>query len=308
MIGYAPGSSEDYGTIAQGLWAQNILPQIQQAAAKGFGAPAQPVGQPNPTIASNQASLPGALDIGKGINDYYLNYQKTGIPNYAPNEQALSGTISNLLNPADAQANYDVSMHGAEMGVGKGQIGGPNTGETTGRLRQADIERRAALGANLIGQEVSWLPKPYDPSQQLLDPNLMAQLQNRTAIEQARILNELYNRGPQYSQRGGGGYGFDPMAGTTRRTPVSVASGGQFGSGGPGTPQIGGGGPMFNPDPGATLYQNPDGSYGWGVAPPPTNMEDFMPDTGTPDPVLFGTDWQQGTPYWGGGGEEDLYQ
>jgi len=257
-----------------------------------------PVAAANPTVASNLGTLPSAIKLGEGVNQYQLDYMRQGIPNYAGNLGALSSQIGNFLNPADAQANYDVSMHGAEGAIAGGIPGSPAAGQSTGRLRQADIERRAALGANLLGQEVSWLPKPYDISQQFLDPNIMAQLQSRTASEPAHILTQIAAQQRGANRGYGGSYGFNPMAGTVSRTPAPIARTGGSGTSAPPSlpPTIGGGGPSEEPPPGATIYQNPDGSWGWGYAPPPTNPLDLIPDTAIPDPILFGTSWTPGTP------------
>src|ERR1051325_12211257 len=133
--------------------------------------------------------LPTALDIGKQLNDYALNYQHSNIPNYYGNETALSNRISDFLNPYDPVASYDVAMHGAEGAAARGLPGGSSGlgGQLTGRLRQADIERRAALGANLMGQEVSWLPKPFDPSKLFVDPNTVYGAQAQEAMQRQRL-------------------------------------------------------------------------------------------------------------------------
>src|SRR4026207_1289162 len=75
-----------------------------------FGPSPTASGNANPTVGSNLGTLPSAVQLGQGVNQYLLDYQRMGIPNYEGNLGALSGSIASLLNPADAQSNYDVSM------------------------------------------------------------------------------------------------------------------------------------------------------------------------------------------------------
>jgi hypothetical protein len=151
-------------------------------------------------ISGNISSLPGISNIASGINAINLGYQAGAIPQY----NTLTGNVSDqaaaLLDPNNAQANYDVSMHGAENAIGRGIAGSGAAAESTGRLRQADIERRAMLGNQLLSSQVSRLPKPFDPASQLLTPSQLSS-------ENASLLGHLISRGqPDFNKTGGISY------------------------------------------------------------------------------------------------------
>jgi len=144
-------------------------------------------GQPA-AITSNIAALPGVGQVAGGVNAINLGYQAGAIPNYTGLTGNVSEAAARLLNPADAQANYDVSMQGAESAVGRGIPGSGAAAETTGRLRQADIERRAMLGNQLLSSQVSRLPAPFNPATQLLTPSQLS-------AQDTALLEHLISRG-----------------------------------------------------------------------------------------------------------------
>lgn len=159
-----------------------------------------PIGQGPP--AGGTGGIPGGSDIiGTG-----------NIPGYGQANTQLSGVIQNLLNPNDAQANYDVTLHGAERAIAGGVPGSGLAAETTGRMRQADIERRAALGANmLLGQEGMDLHNKIASGQLTLEQLRLALDEKvrlgQLSLQQAHYLLGSYGGGG-YGNRGGyGGYG-----------------------------------------------------------------------------------------------------
>ena len=112
-----------------------------------------------------------ALNTAGQVNQFNLDYYRNAMAGDPAYSEA-----NRLLNPNDAQANYDVSMHGAEAGIGRGIAGSGAASETTGRLRQSDIERRAQLGSSLLSQAYGRTPQPFDVSKELLTPYQQAQL------------------------------------------------------------------------------------------------------------------------------------
>jgi hypothetical protein len=147
-------------------------------------------------LSGNISALPAIGQVAGGVNAINLGYQSGAIPNYTGLTSNVSAAAANLLDPANAQANYDVSMQGAESAVGRGIAGSGAAAETTGRLRQADIERRAMEGNALLSSQVQRLPTPFNPATQLLTPGQLS-------AQDAQLLETLIRRGPT----GGGGGG-----------------------------------------------------------------------------------------------------
>lgn len=149
-----------------------------------------------------------------------------------------------LLNPNDPNAAYDVAMRGAEAAVGGGTVGSGVSGQYTGRLRQYDIERRAALGNQLLSGAYGRTPQP-------VDPYAASRLQSDANAENNRLISSIQSRyAPSggFSQGGGGGGRSAPMmiggggapaapaaAQYMPRTAVTPAGGGSvaYGQGGP---------------------------------------------------------------------------
>lgn len=126
-----------------------------------------------------------------------------------------------LLNPNDPNAMYDVAMKGAEAAVGGGTVGSGVSGQYTGRLRQYDIERRAALGNQLLSGAYGRTPQP-------VDPYAASRLQMDANAENNRLISSIQNRyAPSggFSQGGGGGGG--------RSAPMVIGGGGGGGGGQP---------------------------------------------------------------------------
>lgn len=140
------------------------------------------------TVTGNLQQLPAVSALSQGINAINLGYQAGAIPGYSTLTGNVSDAAAHLLNPADAQANYDVSMQGAESAVGRGIVGSGAAAETTGRLRQADIERRAMLGNQLLSSQVQRLPAPFNPASQLVQPS-------QVHSQDAALLRDLIARG-----------------------------------------------------------------------------------------------------------------
>ncbi len=163
-----------------------------------------------------------------------------GHPDNTANNQAVSTGISHLLDPNDAQANYDVTMHGAEAATGRGIPGSGLASETTGRLRQADIERRLNLGSNLVNQQNQLALQDKFQSGQLTlqQAQLMLQAQVQTgqlSIEQARLALDWYrtitgNRGAVGGGSGGGNRNA-PLPGAGGGAPSGVGGGQGYGGG-----------------------------------------------------------------------------
>lgn len=119
-----------------------------------------------------------------------------------------------FLNPNDPTAMYDVAMKGAEHAVGGGTVGSGVAGQYTGRLRQYDIERRAALGNQILSGAYSRQPGLVNPV-------------NPANHENNRMLSDIGSRyAPSggFSQGGGGGGG--------RSAPMVIGAGGTGGGGG----------------------------------------------------------------------------
>ena len=62
---------------------------------------------------------------------------------------------ANLLDPNWGPAQYDTEKRGAELAVAGGYSGSPLAGYQTGRMRAADIERRAGLANELLSGETN---------------------------------------------------------------------------------------------------------------------------------------------------------
>src|SRR5207245_2353286 len=86
------------------------------------------------TLSTSTAALPQIGALSQGINAINLGYQAGAIPNYTGLTGNVSDAAAHLLNPLDAQANYDVSMQGAELAAARGIPGSGAAAETTGRM------------------------------------------------------------------------------------------------------------------------------------------------------------------------------
>jgi hypothetical protein len=176
----------------------------------GYTAPGRTAAD---TLTSNIANLPQATSLGQGVNRYALNYLGEGIPNYAALTGQLSSTIGNLLNPNDPTAMADVSQRGAENAVGSGVSGAPIQNYSTYKLRQADIERRAALANNLLSGAASRLPQPFNiastqvPLNEALALQNLADVTTAAPVPAAAYRTNLSNlmAGTQQGRGGGGG-------------------------------------------------------------------------------------------------------
>jgi len=200
----APTTSTPYRTIADD-WMNR--PTAADSILGINRMPATPA--PTPTLpgVGLPQGFPGTAGTGNG--DFYGS----------GNAPALTSGINRLLDPNDAQANYDVTMHGAENAVFRGVPGSGVAAETTGRLRQADIERRLALGAGLVnqagqlqlGRDQLTLATAIQTGQLTLDQarlELQRQVQNgQLDIERARLALQWYQQIAGGGTRGGGGVG-----------------------------------------------------------------------------------------------------
>jgi len=166
-------------------------------------------------LSGNIGSMPAIGNIASGINAINLGYQAGAIPQYNTLTGNVSSQAAALLDPNNAQANYDVSMHGAENAVGRGIAGSGAAAETTGRMRQADIERRAMLGNELLTSQVQRLPRPFDAASQLLNPG-------QVSAQDSALLSHLISRGA-----GGGGGGGTP--GLSYTNLAGARGGGRYG-------------------------------------------------------------------------------
>jgi len=167
-----------------------------------FAPPTPPAS--SPAISHGTSDLPYLGQLASGVNNINLGQQEQALPGFTSNTAALTQEIHRLLNPGDPLANADVTMHGAESAAARGTVGSPLSGETTGRMREADIERRAALGNQLLSGQVSRTPAPFDVSRMILTPAQFQQLD----LEQQRLYLDWYkamNRGG--GGNSGGGYG-----------------------------------------------------------------------------------------------------
>ncbi len=153
------------------LYEPNYSPLSTFSEFQPFEATAQPS-----AVSGNIAALPGVGQIASGINAINLGYQAGAIPNYTGLTTNVSEEAARLLNPADAQANYDVSMQGAESAVGRGI---PGSGAAANQLLSSQVQR---------------LPAPFNPATQLIQPS-------QISAQDAALLETLIRRGPP----GGGG-------------------------------------------------------------------------------------------------------
>jgi len=222
-----------------------------QPAPAPTAPPLPPINQGPP--AGGPGGIPGGSDIiGTGT-----------IPGYGQANSQLATTIQKLLNPNDPQANYDVTLHGAERAIAGGIPGSGLAAETTGRMRQADIERRAALGTNLLMDQEGMDLKNKLASGQLTLEQLRLALQEKVqlgqlSLEGARLLfNNLHG--------GYGGYGGYGGSGNMPRYPTTAGAP----STGAYAPSFGGGGVQVLSTPGA------EGSW---VARPPIEAPDNWSD------------------------------
>lgn len=198
-----PGS----GAVTSGV---HRMPGMNPGGGSGSvpGVPGVP-GAGNPDLGN-------ALGTADQVNQFNLAYYRG-----AEHDDPIYGVAQRLLNPNDAQANYDVTMHGAELATARGVPGSGLASETTGRIRQRDIERRAELGNQLLNGAHGRVPQPFDVGSQLLTAFQRGQLSLQQAelelrrqvqlgqlsIEQARLLLGQF-RG---SGSGGGGGGYQPV-------------------------------------------------------------------------------------------------
>lgn len=218
-------------------------------------------------LAGNLGSLPAIGALSSGVNNINLGYQAGAIPQYNTLTGNVSEAAHRFLDPFDPQANYDVSQQGAETAVGRGIVGSPLASETTGRLRQADIERRAMLGNQLLSSQVQRLPTPFNPASQLLNPS-------QVSAQDSALLSHLISRGGGGGVGGTGGVSYTNLAGAGRGGPSGPAEPFSYsaspGNAAPvvayGTPSIPSLSPprTVSPSPGysdPTAYLNP-GGYG----------------------------------------------
>lgn len=197
------------------------------------------------------------------------------------------GEAQRLLNPNDAQANYDVSMHGAEAGVGRGIYGSGAASETTGRLRQSDIERRAALGSNLltqaVGRQIQAGQLSLEQARLLLDDKIRT---GQLSIEQARLALDWFRTlnpnqyGGGGSKPSGGGGGLPPLPGSGGGAP-SQPSWRTYGGGLPPYPDTGFNGTQpYNMDTNPPYTTNPYTNPESPLYADPTQGYDYVPPGG----------------------------
>lgn len=150
---------------------------------------------------------------------------------YGTGGTGMSGTGDNPLTPLILDPNwgpavYDTERKGAELAVAGGYSGSPLAGYQTARMRAADIERRAALGNQLLsgqtdrqlgvqGQanQVSQFGQSFGESQRQFDAQQELRRQQLELERQRDSFNRQqtqfkngggYNPLPQYMNTGGG--------------------------------------------------------------------------------------------------------
>src|SRR6185369_4110899 len=331
---------------ASGGYPFNPAPMDQQIAAAKQMYP-----ELYPEIASLTATQPNsyqpvsfqpsgdevsnAIGVGNQVNQYNVDYYRG-----AQQSDPVYGATMRLLNPNDAQANYDVTMQGAELATARGIPGSYAGSETTGRLRQSDVERRAQIANSLLSGAHGRVPQPYDVSQQILSAVQRGQLSLQQAelelrrqvqlgqldIERARLVLDAarnFNRGG-----GGGGGGGSPSYGY-RAQPIS--GGGSSSASmppNPFTPSGGGGGGLWYDDNGNAYPTNvrPERPGYGGFGGPDDPFYNTMIPTGVPGRNMFFIDqaaypdvpewtyanqatdtWNYAPPSYSNYGSEDLY-
>lgn len=178
----------------------------------------------NGPLAANNFLSGGGGGGGVGIN--IPSAAQANQANYIAANNAMMAdpayqAAKGFLNPNDPTAMWDVAMKGAEHAAGTGMGGSGIAGQYTGRLRQYDIERRAALGNQILSGAYGRQPAPVNPYAQ-------AQLQLDVNKENNRMLSSIQSRyAPSggFSQGGGGG---------GRSAPMVIGAGGTGGGGGGG--------------------------------------------------------------------------
>jgi hypothetical protein len=182
--------------VGTGLTDQGV-PLNQPTNLPNFPPPIQTGMSPQLDVGS-LGSVNDALGTAGAVNQFNLGYYDA-----ARNADPAYQAAIQLLNPNNAQANYDVSMHGAEGAIGRGIGGSGAAAETTGRLRQADIERRQMEGSQLLSSIYGRTPTPFDVSKQLLTPEQrgsmilqQADLNLRDKIQSGQLnLDSIFKQG-----------------------------------------------------------------------------------------------------------------
>jgi hypothetical protein len=202
--------------------------------------PAATAASPGIPDLSGIGNLGNALNTAGNVNQFNLDYYRG-----AEQSDPIFSAAQKLLNPNDSQANYDVNMHGAELATARGVPGSGLAGETTGRIRQADIERRAGLANQLLSGAHSRVPQPFDIGSQLLSAVQAGQLsmaQAQLALQREVELGRLDLQRAQYYNGLLRGYGTGGSGGGNRNMPL---------------PGAGGGAPSENPRTGPAFQSNP---------------------------------------------------
>ncbi len=204
----------------------NPFLRVSGFAGQKAPATAAPAATPGVPDLSSIGNLGNALNTAGSVNQFNLDYYRG-----AEQSDPIFGAAQRLLNPNDSQANYDVNMHGAELAAARGVPGSGLAGETTGRIRQADIERRAGLANQLLSGAHSRVPAPFDVGSQLLTAAQQGQLslsQAELALQREVQLGHLDLQRAQYylsllrGGQGGGGSG----GGGNRNAPLPGQGGG----------------------------------------------------------------------------------
>lgn len=125
----------------------------------------------------------GAVPPAGEINASNLAYVRGGIAT-----DPTAGATADFLNPNWSPAVYDVEKRGAELAVGGGYGGSPLAAYQTGRMRAADIERRAALANSLLSGAASRVPNPANQE------NLLALQQNQNQFNERNRLDQERQR------------------------------------------------------------------------------------------------------------------
>lgn len=154
----------------------------------------------------------------------YLAYPRktTNVTSY-PGGGGMAGAGDNPLTPLILDPNwgpavYDTEKRGAELAVAGGYRGSPLAGYQTARMRAADIERRAALGNQLLsgqtdrqlgvqGQanQVSQFGQNFSESQRQFNERQRLDREKFDWEQQQQNLKTQQDAGYRY-QSGRGGY------------------------------------------------------------------------------------------------------
>lgn len=102
-------------------------------------------------------SYGGGYPPSTDFNSANLGYVRGGIAT-----DPTADVTQNLLNPNWGPAVYDTEKLGAELAVGGGYSGSPLAAYQTGRMRAADIERRAQTANSLLSGAYGRIPQPVD--------------------------------------------------------------------------------------------------------------------------------------------------